>query len=312
MNETFQIVRVERGETKGSKSPMWRCWTDSGEQVNVFMHEMPERNTFRYLHDAGYGDDFCEMAVGETLTWYQHPITVQMRKDGQWWALTAALKRNPDAGPDAQYVPNLDFWRVYAQTVADNLLMSWVSDLVIFDLETTGLGWDDEIVQVTAINPWGEVLVDTLVQAQEPERLTRLHKNGHSASEFNGITPEMLVDAPEFGVVHGQLAPAMCDQILVAYNANFDVPKLQQACERHSLAPIFPAATVCVMELYSLYAGDWDPIRQNFRLHSLVDAAEAFEISTDGAHGALADARMTLAVLRAMAEGKDTVEEIAY
>ena len=36
---THEIIRMERGATKGSGSPMWKCQTVDGQRVNVFKHE---------------------------------------------------------------------------------------------------------------------------------------------------------------------------------------------------------------------------------------------------------------------------------
>ena len=82
------------------------------------------------------------------------------------------------------------------------LSIEWARDLlekrnfVILDTETTGLSaGHDEIVQIAVIDCDGTTLLDTYVKPQHPERLTE-RTNGRSASDINGITPDMLTSAP--------------------------------------------------------------------------------------------------------------------
>ncbi|MOA51921.1 hypothetical protein D3C78_1751320 [compost metagenome] len=57
------------------------------------------------------------------------------------------------------------------------------------------------------------------------------------------------------------------------------------------------------MREYARFRGEWDDRRSDWRWQKLGNAARQQGVEVIGAHRALADCRMTLAVVRAMAEG---------
>ena len=66
---------------------------------------------------------------------------------------------------------------------------------VVFDVETTGLDSSkDEILQFSAINGAGEVLLITYVRPI-------FHERWPEAERINGITPDMVANAPTFAEV---------------------------------------------------------------------------------------------------------------
>lgn len=95
------IVEVQRGITKNSGSPMWRCTTSDYEKVNVFKHTDPDKNSFELFREAGYELPFIALETpGETDLWKQYPIEVEMRKVGPWWEVVKVTPRPIGAVPD--------------------------------------------------------------------------------------------------------------------------------------------------------------------------------------------------------------------
>ncbi len=178
-------------------------------------------------------------------------------------------------------------------------VQDWARELlagafVILDTETTGLSAGyHEIVQIAVINQAGDVLLDSYVNVQHPERLTERGDNGVSASDISGITPEMLADAPAWPEVYARLMEAVAGQRVVIYNAAFDEAMIAGDCTRHGILPhpnTFEAD--CAMIAYAQYCGEWSRYHGDYRWQPL-----------DGGHTALEDCQAVLSLLRQMAEG---------
>jgi DNA polymerase-3 subunit epsilon len=167
------------------------------------------------------------------------------------------------------------------------------SSFVILDTETSGLmPGHHEIVQIAAIAPDGSPLLDTYVQPQYPERLTE-RTNGRSASDINGITPDMLTTSPAWPTVAAQLWPLLAGKTTVIYNAEYDLSMIVGDCERAALE--MPAFTPkCAMRAYAKFYGDWSDYWGNFRWQPL-----------NGGHTALSDCLATLALIQSMAAAND-------
>lgn len=161
------------------------------------------------------------------------------------------------------------------------------TDWVILDTETTGLGYDAEIVQIAIITPDEQVLLNTLVKPVQP--IPRVATNIH------GITDAMVADAPTFLEVAPQLRELLGGITVVVYNANYDERLLQQSALardwRDYDLPIFgPYGYECAMEMYAQWVG------QRSRYGSY-----KWQQLPGGDHTALGDVRATLAVITRMA-----------
>jgi DNA polymerase-3 subunit epsilon len=174
----------------------------------------------------------------------------------------------------------------------------WAHDLiqgefVIFDTETTGIGYDDELVQVGAIDQTGTVLIDTLVKP--------VRRISPKAAAVHGLTAEHLVDAPGFPDVYPRLVSALKGQRVVAYNADFDSRLLEQACEQYNLPVIETQAWQCAMKRYAQYHGQWNGAHNSFTWLSLTAACRKERVSAAGAHSALGDCLLTLRLIQRLA-----------
>ncbi|MDR4896743.1 3'-5' exonuclease [Yersinia kristensenii] len=171
------------------------------------------------------------------------------------------------------------------------------NNYLILDTETTGLGDDAELIEISIIDCTGKILLDTLVKP-----LKSIHA---AATAIHGITNEIVANAPTWKDIHHQFVALSNDRTLLIYNASFDSRLIfQTAAANNCPVPetkyIFDAE--CVMKTYAEYYGQWDDKRNKFKWQRLSNAAEQQGVVIDGTpHRALADCKATLGVIRAMA-----------
>jgi len=166
---------------------------------------------------------------------------------------------------------------------------------VYLDTETTGLGPDDEVVEIAVIDHDGTTLIDQRVRPTVPIPIR--------AFMVHGICDEDVSDSPTFAELAPKLEAALRDRVLVIYNANFDLRILAQSARIHACRT--PAKTAyCAMELYAAYRGDWNPTYNTYRWHKLATAAQHLGVSIEEPlHSARADAEITRRLVHAMSKG---------
>ena len=109
-------------------------------------------------------------------------------------------------------------------------------DIVFLDTENTGLGKDDQIVEIAIIDHDGYVLLNSLVNPKRdiPQEATAIH----------GITNEMVKDCPTLEELTPRIKAAVRNKIIAIYNAEFDLKYLP------SLEGVI-FGTICVMKNYA-------------------------------------------------------------
>jgi DNA polymerase-3 subunit epsilon len=173
-------------------------------------------------------------------------------------------------------------------------------EAIILDTETTGLGDDAEICEMTIINIRGDELFNRLIK---PMRLIP-----PEASKIHGITDNMVVDAPTWADVYDEIMVIITGASrLLIYNRDFDTRMIRQS----SLAAgVIGAGRVlraqkidCVMDKFAEWYGGWNDYYQTYRWQKLSTAAKSFGVAPSNEHRAMADCRLTLEVIRGMARG---------
>lgn len=297
---THKIISMERGITK-SNDPMWRCLTGDGEKVNIFKHAMPERDTAHLFDEAGYWPFMKDMMPGDQITWNEFPIPVTLKlkqtDKGDFWEVVAVALCE-DTRPDERLLPDKALYQNSVIQWARSLLRT--NNVVVWDTETTGLGKEDEIVSIAVVNLAGDALVDLKLKPVYIERVSRV-------TAVNGFTPEALQDCPGLRESWPHIYKWLSSSTWAIFNAGFDSEMLEFDCRRAGLQPIFPAASVDVMEMFARFYGDYDQQRQAFKPKTLSFAAEYFGIEQQAAHSALDDALTTLKLIRALANAEAAV-----
>lgn len=193
--------------------------------------------------------------------------------------------------------PNLTRDRDAAITWARQM----TGEFVVLDTETTGMQEDDEVIQLGIVNQAGKVLLDCLLKPQKPI--------SPGATTVHGIGDSDVAGAVDILAIIDVVARILSGKQVLIYNAGFDTRLVNQSLYQRGAIDWFSWSQVhCVMEWFSQFYGDWNDYHRSYRWQKLTQAAQHFGISTTGAHGAAADALMTLRVVKAMAESKLSTE----
>jgi DNA polymerase-3 subunit epsilon len=163
-------------------------------------------------------------------------------------------------------------------------------DVFILDTETTGLK-NAEVIEVAIIDTHGTVLLDTLVKPRSSVM------NPH-AQRVHGITPEMLLDQPDWTEVFPVLRAILDRGTVLAWNASFDARMLKLSSEAWDLTHsrfLF----VCAMRLYARLFG-----RRAYGLHRAVtDARLDHLLEVHSSHRALGDVNLVRELLQVASQG---------
>ena len=158
------------------------------------------------------------------------------------------------------------------------MLVDYCSDYIMFDLETTGLSTDDDaIVEISAVKVTEGEIVDEFSTLVNPG----MHIP-YVASSVNGITDDMVKDAPDVEQALREFIAFVGDSILAGHNIrDFDLKFIQRDAVRFFGKPLSNnyVDTLIVARRYL----------PELKSRSLESLAYHYDISYDGAHRALAD-----------------------
>lgn len=157
----------------------------------------------------------------------------------------------------------------------------YISDYVVFDLETTGVSpVCDEVVEISGVKVKGGKVTDEFSSLVNPGRSIPW-----AASRVNGITDDMVRNEPFFVDVLTDFFDFVGDNILIGHNIHsFDMKFIYRDAEK----------------FYGKIPGndyvDTLSVARNYlpqlSHHRLVDLASFYGISAKGAHRALNDCYM--------------------
>lgn len=166
-----------------------------------------------------------------------------------------------------------------AQAWAREMLAQTPGTVLILDTETCDL--NGEIIELAIIDIEGNALYN--------QRFSPLTAIQPGALRVHGITLEMLRGEPFFASEHSTIKGVLdTAQLVLAYNAPFDVGCLHETCRLH-LIPRFELVHDCIMRWYAKWYGERNG--NGYKWQKL----------TGGDHTALGDARAALALLHKMA-----------
>ena len=166
-----------------------------------------------------------------------------------------------------------------------------VPDYVIFDLETTGISCtEDQIIEIAAVKVVDHKIIDefsTLVNPQCPIP--------PAASQVNGITDDMVADAPLLKPALSDFLAFAGDFVLAGHNIHsFDLKFIYRDCKT-CFGSVPTNDYIDTLTLARL-------LLPQLSHHRLTDLASYYKYSTDGAHRALNDCRMNQFVYEQLAK----------
>ncbi len=154
---------------------------------------------------------------------------------------------------------------------------------VVFDVETTGLvAGRDEILQFSAIDEMGNILMNTYIKPT-------IKKTWPNAQRVNGISPEMVSEAPCFSDVREEIQRIFDNASeLITYNGRFDIGFLSAAGIKFKDIPSFD-----VMLAFAPIYGEWNNHYGAYKWKKLTTCADYYGYKFN-AHDSLEDVRATL------------------
>lgn len=160
-------------------------------------------------------------------------------------------------------------------------LSRYTGDYIVFDLETTGIHPErDTIIEISAIKVKNHEIVEQFTTLVNPGR-----RIPPQATAVNGITNEMVADAPDLKSAMEDFLSFVGEGILVGHNIHtFDMNFVYNA-----------AAALLKREVGNDYIDTLYMARKclpGLSHHRLVDVASYFQVETEGAHRALFDCMM--------------------
>ncbi len=172
----------------------------------------------------------------------------------------------------------------------------WHSGFVTFDSETTGLEWEDQVIQWAVCDQEGNVLGSGDIKP------TVLISEG--AYTIHGITEEQLAGAPSFAQVWPVISNLLADQTVVIYNSNFDIGKIISSAQAHGIKVAYDfVKAVCAMELFAEFYGEIHDYYGTYTWQKLTTAIDSLNIDVLGqVHSAAHDAAATALIIKKLAE----------
>ena len=179
-------------------------------------------------------------------------------------------------------------------------LNTYVKDYVVFDLETTGISvYKDEVVEISAVKVADGKVIDefsTLVNPGMPIP--------PDASSVNGITDDMVEDAPKFEKALKDFLDFAGDDVLVGHNIqSFDMKFICRDALKF-YGKTVGNDFVDTLKIAQAYLPE-------LRHHTLTDLACHYHIDAAGAHRALNDCRMNQKVFECLAKEIENPSEAA-
>jgi superfamily I DNA/RNA helicase/DNA polymerase III epsilon subunit-like protein len=180
-------------------------------------------------------------------------------------------------------------------------LLSQKERVVILDTETTDFQTNlpnFEMVQIGAINLDGEEVLNRFIVpyvSRITDGAAAVHEITHAVLSENGATS--LISQ------YQDVKAALQGKIVIAYNSPFDKAALENSLKLCGLDPIEIHSWHCAMRMYAKHnpnkADRRGKLGTNWKLTEAV-AQQGLAVD-DNAHDALADVRMTLALIKSMA-----------
>ena len=161
-----------------------------------------------------------------------------------------------------------------------NIEKNFVSDYVVFDLETIGLDpYMDDIIEIGALKYKNDELVDEFSVLINPKKPI-----SEVITKITGIDDKMVSDAPTIEEVLPKFMEFIGDFVLIAHNSSFDLSFIEDNIKRLKL-PMINNKNIDTVEIARKYL----PQVYNYKLTTLKNY---FKLDF-GSHRSVDDCRTT-------------------
>ena len=182
-------------------------------------------------------------------------------------------------------------WPLQSDEVSNSSLPKGDLEYVAFDVETTGFGKNDRIVEIGFVAFKNDKVLEewsTLINPLRDVGKTNIH----------GITPSMVSTAPLFEDVINDVFRMINGRVLVAHQFSFDARMLIQELIRANTEGDIGKGFCTMIASRRLLAGTGD---------SLASTCAELRVESIKAHSALGDARMTMQIFQHLMEDEQDV-----
>lgn len=178
--------------------------------------------------------------------------------------------------------------------------MKNIDTYIVFDLETTGLSTDtDAVIEISALK-----VVNGEIMAEFSTLVNPCMHIPYMASSVNGITDDMVTEAPKIEEALKDFIAFIGDSVLVGQNiVRFDMKFIQRDVMKY-FGKTLSNKLVDTLFLAKRYLPNLDS-------HSLGALADYYDVSYDGAHRALADCKITLQVYQCLLKEAENPSQAA-
>jgi DNA polymerase III epsilon subunit-like protein/very-short-patch-repair endonuclease len=170
------------------------------------------------------------------------------------------------------------------------------SDWLVFDTETTGFTKTAEIVEIAVLDSQGKPLLNTLIK---PRRHIPL-----DASKVHGIYDQDTAKAPTFAEVWSQISHYFQNNLILAYNASYDLRMLLQTAQLYRISLPQTLKSACIMKkcISYLRAENDNPPSSP----SLIKVCNYLGIAAAEKHRAIDDAYAAWQIIGALGEVEES------
>lgn len=182
-------------------------------------------------------------------------------------------------------------WSLQGDEVSNSSLPKGDLEYVAFDVETTGFGKNDRILEIGFVAFKNDKVLEewsTLINPLRDVGKTNIH----------GITPSMVSTAPLFEDVINDVFRMINGRVLVAHQFSFDARMLIQELIRANTEGDIGKGFCTMIASRRLLAGTGD---------SLASTCAELRVESIKAHSALGDARMTMQIFQHLMEDEQDV-----
>ena len=183
---------------------------------------------------------------------------------------------------------------------ASAIACQWLDDdPLVLDTETTGLGYDAQVIEIAIADASGKVLFDTRIKPTVAIEA--------AAQEVHGISPDALINAPSWPEVANRIEALLSGRTVIIFNASFDSRLIAQTAGAFGLETGWwsTCTTRCAMHLAASAYGSTNP----YGSISLADATSAADVPwTGAAHSAAADTLATVELVKSIARVKPELD----